>query len=266
MIKRLYKLDDEIKDYIYSQPYFNTYIISDIETFGIETDIINLYIGYEGRNIKYVLMKYGMSFVLFSEKSDEINLMELSVFFKNFIGDIVISGKTEIIKRISEIFSQPFYYDNYFATLTSDTIICYSNNILDCNVIKDPSIESIISIYSQIEEYKEKYCDKNRAIERIKRNILNGRYYGVEINNQLVSIASSSAESKNYAMISEVGTLVDYRNKGLSKIEVSQLCNDLFSESKKTLSIFYNNNIAGKVYNKIGFEIIGNYAILKSRL
>lgn len=262
MLKRIYDLNEKVISYLQSEKAFNTYIISDLEILGLESGVIELYNGVKGDRIDYILMRYGQSFVLYSENAKNVNIKEVATFLKSFEFDFRITGKREIIEILAKHIPKAELDHNYFATVTEKSLQLYTQEDGNTNLIRNCSVMQVIDGYTSIEEYREKYKNTEKTIERINTNNLNGRYYGLENEGKLVAMVCSAAESCELAMISEVGTVAEYRNRGFSKILVSNLCKDLFGQGKKELSIFYSNPIAKSVYEAIGFKEIGEYSML----
>ena len=73
-------------------------------------------------------------------------------------------------------------------------------------------------------------------------------------------MAKSTAENDNTAMIIGVGTHPKYRNRGLASKCLIKLCKELLAENIKPC-LFYDNEEAGKLYNKLGFKTIDNWSI-----
>jgi predicted GNAT family acetyltransferase len=80
---------------------------------------------------------------------------------------------------------------------------------------------------------------------------------------RVVSAALSSAEAGGVAMLGGVATLSAHRGKGLSTLCVGGLCKHLFSRGFHTIALFYleDNNSAGRVYSKLGFENAGHWLL-----
>ena len=87
--------------------------------------------------------------------------------------------------------------------------------------------------------------------------------YGVFYKGKLVSVASTSANNSKSAMIVGVCTHKDRRNFGLATAVVAQLCQDELTAGKQFLTLFYDNPTAGHIYERIGFESVAQYAMLR---
>jgi predicted GNAT family acetyltransferase len=73
-----------------------------------------------------------------------------------------------------------------------------------------------------------------------------------------VSMAMTTVERKNAAMIVSVCTHADYRGRGYAPAVMTGLCRELAAEGK-TACLFYNNPVAGRIYASLGFRDIGRW-------
>ena len=83
------------------------------------------------------------------------------------------------------------------------------------------------------------------------------------LNGRMISTASTSAENSESAMVVGVATAKEFRGKGYASAVVSALCKDCFARGKKYLCLFYSNPVAGRIYNRIGFQELGEYGMLR---
>lgn len=88
---------------------------------------------------------------------------------------------------------------------------------------------------------------------------------GAEIcrDGHMVSVASTSAENSESAMVAGVATISEYRRKGYASAVIQALCLNCFRRGKKYLCLFYDNPAAGRIYNRIGFKELGEYGMLR---
>lgn len=88
------------------------------------------------------------------------------------------------------------------------------------------------------------------------------QYFGIKIENKLVSAAGIHVYSKKYrvAALGNIVTHPDYRGRGFAKSVTARLCRSL-SESVDHigLNVKANNTMAIALYEKLGFEIIIPY-------
>jgi len=94
-------------------------------------------------------------------------------------------------------------------------------------------------------------------VETCKELINKWRYYGVFVNNQLVSIACAYVRMPRVWVIGDVFTHPNYRGRGYAKIVTSAITRDAIISSAKALLHVERNNIpAIKVYKSIGYKVI----------
>jgi RimJ/RimL family protein N-acetyltransferase len=81
---------------------------------------------------------------------------------------------------------------------------------------------------------------------------------------EVVSAALSSAEGGTRAMLGGVATRERYRGLGLSALCVGALCDHLFKKGTTGVSLFYleDNEPAGRVYDKLGFDHEGEWLLV----
>ena len=122
----------------------------------------------------------------------------------------------------------------------------------------------IATLENQICEYE--YLKKTSITERIKQiqkklDSKAERNYFVENEEEIISLASTTAENSVSAMIVGVCTKEEYRKRGYVSAILFKLLTNLFTE-KKIVCLFYDNPEAGKIYKRNGFEDIGIWRML----
>jgi RimJ/RimL family protein N-acetyltransferase len=107
---------------------------------------------------------------------------------------------------------------------------------------------------------EEKQFQRIRYQSKINENTI----FGTFEDDKLVSIAELNSIVKNYCIIGRVFTLKDYRKKGLSYQNVCFLIMNTFENKKIDKFILFTeeNSNASKLYEKIGFEKIGDHCLL----
>ena len=112
---------------------------------------------------------------------------------------------------------------------------------------------------ADIEEF-ERPSTKKEIEDRIEEK--SGRVYFIEDSEgNMLSVAQTTAETSQSAMVVGVATAKGYRNRGLMSACLSKLCRDVLSEGK-TLCLFYDNPKAGSVYLGMGFEPVDNWVMI----
>jgi len=250
MIRKCSKYDLELlNNYLYKNKEINLFLISDIENYGFENENLDIFIDIDNE-IKTIYLRFFNNLCIVS-----YDLIIEYDFLLKLIKDyevVNINGDKKVIENIN--LSSFVRNDFYFATLNKLKI--------------EQNIENVIEIKSdRVDEYLEKVkmvFQTESNIETIKSELEKKSMHinAYTINNEIVSGASSSAESNELSMLIGVFTIEEYRRKGYAQKCVYSLCKRLIAE-KKCVCLFYDNPNAAKMYKKIGFEDIGFYSILK---
>jgi ribosomal protein S18 acetylase RimI-like enzyme len=88
------------------------------------------------------------------------------------------------------------------------------------------------------------------------------QYFGIRLNDRLVSIAGIHVYSEQYkvAALGNIVTHPDYRGKGVGKAVMAKLCQSLAKHVDYIgLNVKADNTAAVEMYRKLGFEIVGTY-------
>lgn len=87
-----------------------------------------------------------------------------------------------------------------------------------------------------------------------------------ELSWQMVSGVCISNESPNHTMIRRMCTRPEMQGKGWATKLMFEMCRISVQEKKKLPVLFYESEIAGAIYGKIGFEITGKWNLSYFRL
>lgn len=249
-----------IIEFLMEEPEFNLFIIGDIENYGYEQDFQTVWGMVDDKRVDGVLLKYYNTFLPYSYNKRVLEKFSYLIS----LGAHVISGKSEIIDLLKIYLERERIGEEkreYLARLSNlkGSFSINANYRLKKAKIED--IDRLLQFREKIEEFQSIPQNKNAIINKLKTG--SGRIYYIENEEGLiVSKAATSAENSFSAMVVGVATLPEYRYQGLASYCVHRICNDLIGEGK-TPVLFYDNPEAGKIYEKIGFENIGNWSILK---
>ena len=256
---------DRILDYIQKEPEMNLFIYGDIENLGVASENVTIYVEEKENETEWdsLLLRYFDFYILYSPKKDYDTEAIYQVLKEKTVH--CLSGKTELISRMASYFPDK--------TLES-TYMCRCNQIRPCSqtlskaVIRKltkSDLPQIMELYLLIDEFAATYRDREKqALQEAELKMDHGSLaYGVFENDKLVSIAETSGDNSISAMVVGVATHPNYRQKGYAMAVVSKLCQASFEEGRQFLCLFYDNPTAGKIYHKIGFEPLGEYAMLR---
>lgn len=250
MIRKCKEGDAEkLLEYLYKNKEFNLFLIGDIENFGIENDNLEIYIDIDNK-IHSVYLRYYNNLCLVSYE----NKLDLNFINKTFIETGLVSNMS-LEKTLADIYNfQSFNQrDFYFAALNKVSIFMDTPDVIQ---IKADEVESYLKETELVFKTK-----GNLESTKAELNANSKHIFAIKKNNRLISGASTSAESKELAMIIGVYTLEEFRRKGLAQQCVFALCDKMTREGK-TVCLFYDNPNAAKLYKKIGFKDIGMFSKL----
>jgi ribosomal protein S18 acetylase RimI-like enzyme len=219
---------------------------------------IDSLIVYSGNGIFYPLVK--------EEYSDESSL-----FIKKFSSDIFsIYGMKDVINKIymNLNISCRNHIDYFVMKLDKDRFMPYTENnkgysCIKCDDNHFQSLKELQYLYHLEEVYDnddyypyeaEMKAFKNQLGKRLNYALFDKKHPGLAVSKSYIN-----AESPNCSQIGGNYTLKKYRNKGLSKLCLSFLIEDVFTNEKKNHILLFvkkNNIPAINVYKKLGFEII----------
>ncbi len=255
----------EAMEYILKEPEFNLFIIGDLENYGLDGPDVSAYTSdsWNGGEFPFFLLDYRNNYVFYSH-DPEFPAEEAAEFLsthpmKN------LSGKRDLIERLLLFLKNLEIIPTYMARL--DSISCGIQPDYNTRRLTETDIPAIYGLLCQLDEFytiRSKTPEENQA--DIRSSITHGgRMYGIYENSSLISVAGTTAENSMSAMVVSVGTLPAYRKKGYASALVSHLCSDCLKDGMKFICLFYDNPEAGRIYRKLGFSELGQYAMVRSR-
>ena len=243
---------NKVIKYLEKEPEFNLLTIGDIEKYGYDNYFLNIWAGTNRRGeIEGILIKC-FEFIIFYAY-DKFDINE----FANLINNMdysEISGKSDVVDKLANKLRLYKSRKVKFCKLESKQYL--KDNGVDVKVkkMRFRHLNKVTKLYEVIDEFE------NTTVENLRSGLKTGRGYYIEIDRQIVAMAKSTSENKRYAMIVGVGTHPNYRNMGLATKCIVKICSELLDENKIPC-LFYDNEEAGKIYRKLGFEKIGNWSI-----
>ena len=177
----------------------------------------------------------------------------------------------ETIRRFTKLIPNKFY-----AQLTADFKVLlnkfYESRSYGMHYKMGLTNYSLINNIDTTDAHQLNHDDENEILNLYKisypTNWFNSRmlethqYFGIKKDNKLISIAGVHVYSKEFrvAALGNITTHPDYRNRGLAKIVVSELCKSLLRNTDHIgLNVHKENIGAIKLYENLGFVINGEY-------
>ena len=251
-------LEKEFWQYVSHEESLNLFIIGYVENYGFSSQYQDIWSQVEDGNITSIILKNKSTLIIYSFKNN-FNIGEM----KNHIKDLdveSISGKKCVIDRLISKYKD-FYekLDNKFCVLKEIKEIDFSNmKEYKIENAQEKDIDEIGKLLNR-SDYK---VSKNYIEER-KEHLKEGnvRAYFIRNDDTMISTVSTGMETSFLAMVVSVSTDKRYRGKGLASYMVYNLSKELLLEGKVPC-LFYNNDVAGKIYHNIGYKEINEWTIL----
>ena len=257
-----------VLDYIAAEPEFNLFLFGDLENYGFSGDPVSVYATENAAGARNgVLLQYYAYFLLYSA-DPAFDGAETAAFLRER-ECATLSGKADVVRRV-----MPYMPDKKLRI----TYLSRCSRVHDSAVPALPDGAALVRVYADgvpdvmrmlatIDEFAsdmETEEDLADEIERTKKELAHGSVqYAVYDHGALAAAASSSGANSQSAMVMAVATLPSFRGRGYASNAVAAVCRDSFAEGRRFLCLFYDNPEAGRMYRKIGFEEIGEYAMLK---
>ncbi len=251
--------------YVKKEPEMNLFLIGDLENFGVNNETVNFYLHEERDRWDFLILRFHQFFILYSQYED-YNAGEAVAFLRKQAPDC-ISGKTALLERIAPAFPQWAVESTYMSRC--DRAESSQGQLGDFVVrrLEKTDVPEAVDLLSDIEEFSKTYkkSEREEQISRMEDEMAQGSKVaaGGFLNGRMVSVASTSAENSESAMVVGVATIKQSRGKGYASAVVEALCRDCFERGKKYLCLFYDNPVAGRIYNRIGFRELGKYGMLR---
>ncbi|SDC11491.1 hypothetical protein SAMN05421734_104173 [Pelagirhabdus alkalitolerans] len=263
MIRKLTEADDRsVQALVRQKPAENLFIIGDIEAFGYQQSFQEVWGDFDDHDqLRAVLLRYEDNYIPFS----------LTPFDAEGFADIINqSKKKSVLSGLESVTNQVIPYlhhksENprrlYYAKCATD---CQLPPI-DLNDVKQLQVDDLdkwatfIKSVPEFEDSKESINTKTKQRD-LEQGV--GRGYFIEMDDRVVSTASTVAENSHSAMVVAVATDHRYMGQGLATKCLTKLIQDLINEDKE-LCLFYDNPSAGDIYKKLGFEDIERWTLYR---
>lgn len=151
------------------------------------------------------------------------------------------------------------YYDFNRTNYINEVATIYEEESVNSNharYIREDELEKYASAINTIEEFPK------RSIEAIKSSVLASLVAVVEINGEIVSGATLTAISELGGVIVSVFTVESQRRNGYALDCINVLLHDY---NQRTISLFFSNPAAKKLYTERGFEVVDKLYMFNRR-
>ncbi len=245
----------DLLDFLYKKKTENTFFIGGIENLDLESDITDVWKFETEGKISSVLLRYYKFYLLSVENDNDLERIAEIVCSDEECREL--SGLEETIDKITAFMEFKKIKKTFLASVNKNTFNEIETNLKPIKAVTE-DIDYLFDFQKSIEEFN--ISEKNRDI--FGKDIINGtgRMYFIKEDKKIVSSATVTAENSVNGMIIGVATDKKYRNKGYAMACVMKICKEMI-ESGKSVSLFYHNPNAGKLYKKLGFVDVGKWSI-----
>lgn len=265
MIRRAGNEDAKrVVDYLETEGSLNTTLLAHIEKYGFEKEFQNIWLQIDEQYDKTlaVVMRHFNSLYVYSEGCVFVENEELGSF-ASFLGSEIISGKLDILSDLA------LYLEGMVLEPSCHMILQDRSKLVACTEVQKAELadcQELAALIYSIPEFARFYHSRMEIERGIRRRMELGicRYFVLKRNGVIVSQAYTTIESDQYATIGGVVTRQEYRKQGLASLVVSCICESILMDNK-TPNLFFSNEEAGRVYEKLGFAHAGDYAMLLDR-
>lgn len=238
----------ELSAYLGQNPAMNLFLIGDIENFGVDGNKVSVWMDEDASGIHSVFLYYapGRSLILqsYEHRIDQKFLEELI----QQLDPGTISGETSLIRELN-LDEFPVHSECRFAAMKKPY---QKTDTSEVARLGPKDAEDIMELLNA--------SFPHSRVSKVNTEEKGSRYYGIRKNGNAVSVAASSAECRNLAMVVSVCTNDEYRCHGYAEACVTKLSDDLLAEGRMPC-LFYTNPQAAKIYKKIGYEDIGYWSM-----
>lgn len=247
--------EEEALVFLSREPEFNHFILGDIECFGLADPNMGLWVEDKG-GITAVLLRYYGSFIIYAP-GDADYKHAAKIMRESGFG--MLSGKPEYMQPVLEYLKlTPVLHTNVLMKLLPGSLRAVQGNVRAIKV----GIDNLDQYLAQIVALRQSISEFTMGInvEALREELKMGckRIFIAMEDGLAVSMAMTTVERGQAAMIVSVCTRQEYRGKGYAGILMTVLCDELAREGK-TAILFYSNPVAGRIYSSLGFEDIGRW-------
>lgn len=242
----------EIEAFLRKNVYLHIYSIGDLDDFFWQNTL--WYALKEGKDIQAIALLYTeLAFPTLHAISEQENTMQ--ELLRSILDILPAQFYAHLSPGMAEVFKEQYEmkpYEKHYKMALSSKSFLYD---VDCSRVvrltKD-DIDQVLWLYEA--GYPGNWFNPRMLETR--------QYFGIKMENRLVSIAGVHVYSEKYkvAALGNTVTHPDYRGTGFGKSVTARLCQSL-SESVDHigLNVKADNTPAISLYEKLGFEIVSPY-------
>jgi len=245
------------------EPGYNLFLISNLEQYGLRNPYVRFWAAFASGQIRAVLMMVERRGAFFAPYLEDVYpLVEIAerehlsfTMGQRELMDAVLAASTQRIERREEhSFCELRPVDLRPAALEPPLGITIRR-------ATGADVDRLAAFYVGTAGFE--HLSETEIRRLMVGRVHHLRTYLADKDHRLVSAASTSAESRLAAMIGGVWTAPDARNRGYSTAVVARLAQELLHEGRYVYLFYLEGNLAAaRVYEKIGFRVIGKWSVI----
>lgn len=262
-----------VLDYISPEPETTLFIAGNIEGFGMEG--LARFFVFERNGTSgpcAVVMRRADQFAVYS-RDDSFDSEEIASLIDGEMGGRAPDDVNGAARTVGLLV--PFFPDNHWEPCTLASCRRLATGMvgelpsgLTLGELGSREVGEWVSLLCSCEELSIDPSDADGLAARRRRkseDLASGLACSVvrDEGGRIVSTASMGAASSRGAMIIAVATAPGWRGKGLATASIARLCDMGFSRGLEFMSLFFDNPAAGRIYQRLGFEDAGRFAMLR---
>lgn len=253
MIKKCTQQDEErIFTYIDCDYVSCLYLYLNLQKYGINSNLVDVYIQQEKEKMTTVMLKYYSCLHVYS-KDNRFNADELGEFIAN--GDIsLIYCTAETAEKIYMSLPEDIMAHS---SLTKGWVAQIKKVDRAPIGLSEPAKPKDFEQIARL-IYEDEDIGKNYKLEELTQQLEQrnqegySRNYVIKNHDLVVAHACTNAESENIAVVAELLVHKQFRRRGYASEIWRAICNTLLSEGKEVYSFYYSEE-SRALHKKIGF-------------
>ena len=244
---------DELLDLLYQDPYYNIFMIGNLESMGLDHPDLDYWGSFRGGQLVGALMRYRAFWNVYD--AGEADLRGFA-WLMDRRGDVqAFHGRDRLIARLAK------FLRDYEVTEERQLHLCrlpeLKPTLTSSHSVRRATLADLLALtafYADAEEM-------SRDEQSVRRCLEQGRIFIATAGGRIMSAALTNAETRNLAMIGGVYTPLESRYQGYASACMFAICQDLVADGKEAC-LFYDDPVAEGIYRRLGFEKMGYWRLL----
>ncbi len=234
-------------------PYWNLYLLGNLESLGFEEEFCQFWGDFAGAELRAVLNRYMHGWSIYGQEDADWASLAAVVDGHPIAGERLQDNPGGVASFL------PFLQRYDVPKVTETQLMDLEAQDFRPRAVP-PGAHVRRAGLGDLPALVEFYRDAgsmSRSALGVERPLRDTRVWVAESDDTatpaIMAAALTNAEMQMLAMVGGVYTPPQWRNRGLSQAVCSALCAELLAEGKRPV-LYWENEAAGKVYDKLGFR------------